>query len=451
MKSNKLFLVFSLIFVLSLVSSVSAHNLPDLVPVSLDFVSLEEDQLTVSFVVANQDTAQTRDQFNIKFWISGEEPVFFRIPVGLLPGQEYGRVNQKTVTLPINIADESVLINMEVDSDNEIEERHEAYRQESNNLRTFEIFLPTVDRPDLIIRDVTIVSLEGSTLTLDVEVNEQEDSRWRTLAEKDFEAVVEIRYGGNFLRQIVRFSGELTPSGSQTARVVFNIERIAGFQTVNIFVEVDSNYKILETNEDNNTFSVSKELPKERTGSDDPTVNDDNGDDNASDGTEEDKVETLTQEYEDLNKRYLDSKESFLDAIDNKDYADFKRYKNELEDIKDELNDLKVEVKDCLEEFPELEDLLDKITRLRNKVKDLLKEDFSKGSKISVNNTQEQPLEGTVVLETLTFNVDQGLSQPAVKEGETSILELTFLIAGIVILIAIIGFLISVLVKDSSY
>lgn len=193
---------------------------------------------------------------------------------------------------------------------------------------------------------------------------------------------------------------------------------------------------------------------------DEPT--DEEDDDTSSDLTEdEQKIADYKLDFDNFEDDYYDYKEQYEDALDDDDEDDIEDYEEKLNDLDQDLEDFKEdELEDFLEEVEdrdeededleeEIEDLIDDVDYLREKIDDLLNgDDDSDDSFTSANTTSFSSTPNDSAGTTITY---EPLNIPAedlvIEEDGSKVRLVALIIAGIVVLLAVIMFLVALLLK----
>jgi hypothetical protein len=183
------------------------------------------------------------------------------------------------------------------------------------------------------------------------------------------------------------------------------------------------------------------------------------------DETQEEKdYDEYAEEFDELEDDYRDYKKKYRNAVRD-DERDADRYSNRLEDVEDDLEDLEEDVEDLVEDIEDgdddnllekAKDLLDDIEDLRDNIDDLLSKDKRFGH-ISGSvfhsiggdySEEEEEVFEPVVIKSLqmptAFNEPAPVQETNDWQGARG---LAWMIAGIVILAALIIFLMALLLR----
>jgi hypothetical protein len=188
----------------------------------------------------------------------------------------------------------------------------------------------------------------------------------------------------------------------------------------------------------------------------------DTGDDPVDDElTYEEQYDDLKSEYNDFDDDYDYYKKRYNNAIDDDDEDDIEKYEDYLDELDDDLNDLDDEVEDLIDDVEaegnvdedlvdDLEDLEDDIEQLREKIDDLLyggddyDEYFYESTYVAPPKASNEP---TVVIEQLDFPSVNQVNQEPVESSWDKARYVVWLIAGIVVLIAVVLFFLALLLR----
>lgn len=177
--------------------------------------------------------------------------------------------------------------------------------------------------------------------------------------------------------------------------------------------------------------------------------------------TYEDQYDDLKDKYEDFEDDYQYNKKKYNNAVDDDDEDDIEKYQDKLEELDDDLNDLDDDVEDLINDVEseddidenlvdDLEELQDDIENLREKIDNVLNgEDDSNGyvyesTYVPPSTTSSEP---TVVIEPLDLTGLNQANQEPVQSSWDNARYLVWLIAGIVVLIAVILFFLALLLR----
>ena len=172
--------------------------------------------------------------------------------------------------------------------------------------------------------------------------------------------------------------------------------------------------------------------------------------------TYEEQYDDLKDEYEEFEDDYQYNKKKYNNAVDDNDEDDIEKYQGKLEDLDDDLNDLDNDVEDLIDDveseddvdenlIDDLEELEDDIEGLREKIDDVLyggDDDngyFYESTYVAPSTGSEEP---TVVVKQLDLT---NLNQEPVQSSWDNARYVVWLIAGIVVLIAVILFFLALL------
>jgi hypothetical protein len=176
--------------------------------------------------------------------------------------------------------------------------------------------------------------------------------------------------------------------------------------------------------------------------------------------TDRQLYEEYQADYENYYDDYKYYKGKYRDAIEDDDEDDIEDYENDLEDLDDDLKSLDNKIEDLIDDVEnendvdddlvhDLEELEEDVEKVREKIDDLLKEadeDNSQSSNVVIpvasNTNNAQP---SVVIETLEVpNLNQA-QEVDTTSNWGGVREAAWLIAGIVVLIGVILFLLALL------
>ena len=168
----------------------------------------------------------------------------------------------------------------------------------------------------------------------------------------------------------------------------------------------------------------------------------------------------LKDEYEAFEDDYQYNKKKYNNAVEDDDTSDIKKYKNKLEELSDDLDDLDNEVEDLIDDVESEDDvdenLVDNLDELEDDIEGLIEkiDELLNGKDSNTGYVYEStyvppkstsPKEPAVVIEQLDFsNLNQANQEP-VQSSWDNVRYLVWLIAGIVVLIAVLLFFLALL------
>ena len=180
--------------------------------------------------------------------------------------------------------------------------------------------------------------------------------------------------------------------------------------------------------------------------------------------TEETTYDTLKDKYESYDDDYNYYKKKYNNAVDDNDNNDIEKYEDKLNDLDKDLKNLDKDIEDLIEDLEkngitseekdlikDLEDLEDDAKDLREKISDVLDNDSSGSTSNLFNNNlfhqsaypEEDNGQG-ITLSTLNMP-DSGVRDD--KTGWDEVRKIAWLVAGIIIFLAVILFLLGLLFK----
>ncbi len=176
---------------------------------------------------------------------------------------------------------------------------------------------------------------------------------------------------------------------------------------------------------------------------------------------DEKKYDDLKKDFDDLEDKFEKYEDKYKDAISDKDKDDQDKYEKKLDDVDDDLKKLEDKVEDFESDMKKAkkttleknaEDLLDEIDEIRDDIKDLLNKKTSSptgalsqtGFTPSVGKKTNTPTSQPKV-EIQPLQVPQE-SVPA-ESGWEKVRFMTWIIAGIIIVLAVVIFLIALLLR----
>jgi hypothetical protein len=186
----------------------------------------------------------------------------------------------------------------------------------------------------------------------------------------------------------------------------------------------------------------------------------DTGDDPVDPVTYKDQYKDLKDEYETFEDDYQYNKKKYNNAVEDDDEDDIEKYQDRLEELDDDLKDLDDDVESLIDDveseddkdenlLDNLDELEDDIENLREKIDNVLNgEDDNTGyvyesTYVPPKSTSSD--EPAVVVEQLDFaNLNPANSEP-VNSAWDNVRYLVWLIAGIVVLIAVLLFFLALL------
>ena len=181
-------------------------------------------------------------------------------------------------------------------------------------------------------------------------------------------------------------------------------------------------------------------------------------------GTEWEQYEELDEKYEDFEDDYFYFKKKYEKAFNEDDDHDLDKYEDKLDELDDDLKDLKDEVEDLIDvvedsNLSDEEDLLDKLDTLEDDLKDLrekigkvLSGEEDEEETYTFNDNYYLPSsnndEGSqVTIEPFEFpTANNVVNEPTTNAWEEMRLT-ALIIAGIIILLAVVIFLVALLIK----
>jgi hypothetical protein len=186
----------------------------------------------------------------------------------------------------------------------------------------------------------------------------------------------------------------------------------------------------------------------------------DTGDDPVDPVTYKDQYKDLKDEYETFEDDYQYNKKKYNNAVDDDDEDDIEKYQDRLEELDDDLKDLDDDVESLIDDVESEDDidenLVDKLDELENDIENL-REKIDNVLNGEDNNTgyvyestyvppkSTSSNEPAVVVEQLDFaNLNLANSEP-VNSAWDNARYLVWLIAGIVVLIAVLLFFLALL------
>lgn len=194
-------------------------------------------------------------------------------------------------------------------------------------------------------------------------------------------------------------------------------------------------------------------------GSDDSSGDTSNGD-NEGETIPEDEYNELKDKYDVYEDDYFYYKKKYEKAVEADDQDDIEKYEDKLNDLDDGLKELKEDVNDLIDDLEDAddkdEDLLDDLDKLKDDVIDLRKKigNLLESEETTAADSdayvappdEEEPL---VVIESLDMSgLDADKGEEQLKSAKWDELRYTvWLIAGIIVLIAVIFFLLALLLK----
>jgi gas vesicle protein len=180
-------------------------------------------------------------------------------------------------------------------------------------------------------------------------------------------------------------------------------------------------------------------------------------------GTEWEQYEEFDGEYEDFEDDYFYFKKKYEKAFNEDDDNDLDKYEDKLDKLDDDLKDLKDEVEDLIDvvedsSLSDEEDLLDKLDTLEDDLKDLREK---VGKVLSGEEDEEESYtfdnyylpssnndEGsTVTIEQFEFPATNNVVNEPVTDTWGEMRLTALIIAGIIILLAIVIFLVALLIR----
>lgn len=180
---------------------------------------------------------------------------------------------------------------------------------------------------------------------------------------------------------------------------------------------------------------------------------------------EEQQYKDWKQKFNDYEDDYDTYSDKYKDAVADKDNKDIKKYDNKLDDLDDELKDLESDLDDMINDLEDkddnkYDDLIDDLDNLYDDVKDLREKiAVTLGKKTTVTEPVVTPTtvkteDSKVTVQTLSTLPTTGAQTAAVTANTpagtsvfswASVQENLWLIAGIVVLVAVIIFLLALL------
>lgn len=181
---------------------------------------------------------------------------------------------------------------------------------------------------------------------------------------------------------------------------------------------------------------------------------------------EEQQYKEWKQKYNDYEDDYDTYSDKYKDAVSDKDDKDIKKYKNKLEDLDDNLDDLESDLEDMIDDLEDTdddkyEDLIDDLDNLYDDVKDLREKiAITLGKKAAETAAETVTVKTPVKTEESKVTVQTLSTLPAAQTTTAananapaeanvfswaSVQENLWLIAGIVVLVAVIIFLLALL------
>ena len=179
-----------------------------------------------------------------------------------------------------------------------------------------------------------------------------------------------------------------------------------------------------------------------------------------------DKYIDYENDFEDFEDDYVYYKNKYNDAIDEDDEDDLDKYEDKLKDLKDDLKDLDDDIENLIDDeeslsdkseslLDDLDDLENDVEKLREKVIDLLDGDSNDvtsaiASTYTSNYVAPEAKEESVVVEKLdlsSLNVGVQPEPVSNNQGWDDVRYLVWLIAGIVVLVAIVLFFLALLLR----
>jgi hypothetical protein len=175
--------------------------------------------------------------------------------------------------------------------------------------------------------------------------------------------------------------------------------------------------------------------------------------------TYKDQYNDLKDEYEAFEDDYQYNKKKYNNAVEDNDEDDIEKYQDRLEELDDDLKDLDDDVESLIDDIEsednvdenlvdDLDELEDDVENLREKIDNVLNDDDTntgyvyESTYVPPKSTSSEP---AVVVEQLDFsNLNPANSEP-VNSAWDNMRYLVWLIAGIVVLIAVLLFFLALL------
>ncbi|PIZ51552.1 hypothetical protein COY27_03190 [Candidatus Woesearchaeota archaeon CG_4_10_14_0_2_um_filter_33_13] len=173
------------------------------------------------------------------------------------------------------------------------------------------------------------------------------------------------------------------------------------------------------------------------------------------------------EQYDDYEDDYYYFKKKYEQAIKEDDESDIKKYENKLDDLDDNLKDLKKDVSDLIDDLEDeddkdnnllddLDDLENDIAKLREKISDLVNgpaesvtNTYSStyGTGAATINTATAANEPEVEVQSLDLSTLNHQAQEPAQNGWDDVRSTVWLLAGIVVMIAVVLFFLALLLR----